>query len=683
MIYLLYILIVSQACTLCWSASCELKWVKTDHHNLPDHSVLVIDKNPAGDFYVARSSVNGVLTPGRFNLKEETFFYTMDGKEYGIKENFEVLTNPNNCHLSWRRAYGGTLPRGSIEVGNDKQGGKAYSARYHEQFGWMVGKFYKSTNLMYYGWGGGENSKPSYEILVLEDIPFDDTIRPKCNNARTFDHDNFVCVCSESQPCDKIEATDKTPANVVNRWTTSFYGHRLTKDSLRLDDKSKPVPIETGDQSQVYIKVNRDVKFQEIIGFGGAFTDATGINIKAAGPKLADNIIADYFSIDGIEYNMGRIPMGGSDFSTRGYTYDDNGYMPVVEDKTLSKFALQPEDLDYKIPYIQKAQSLATHPLKVFGSPWSAPGWMKESYYKTEPVVGGHIKGPVGGEYWQIYATYFVKYLEAYKQHNITHWGVTVQNEPLAGVPWNSMGYNAESERDFVATTLGPILERSGWGPDRLKVMMLDHNVGLVKEWVDKHYSNPTAAKYTAGTAIHWYGHDPKTMLDAPHAQHPDKWILATEACVEGGVKLGAWDSFDLYADDIIQDLLHWVTGWVDWNMALDLKGGPNWKNNFVDAPILVDAGKKEYYRQPMYYALGHFSKFLPPGSVRVETQVVNNNNNHLAYAVFRTPDSATVIVTYNREGIDVDLVVEDPKSSGKLIQKVAPLSLQTWVYYD
>ena len=128
---------------------------------------------------------------------------------------------------------------------------------------------------------------------------------------------------------------------------------------------------------------------------------------------------------------------------------------------------------------------------------------------------------------------------------------------------------------------------------------------------------------------------------------------------------------------------MHHVTGWVDWNMVLDLKGGPNWKNNFVDAPILVDASKQTYYRQPTFYALAHFSKFIPPGSFRVDTQVVNSNNNHLHYAVFRTPDSATVVVTYNEEGVDVELVVEDDRASGKLIAKVAPMSLQTFIYYD
>ena len=103
--------------------ACEIKWVRDEHiEDLPKHAVLVVANNPVGEFYVARPNVEGALTPGRFNYKERQFFYTMDGKEHGIRANFEVLTNPNRCNLAWRRAFGGTLPKGSIVVGADKQG---------------------------------------------------------------------------------------------------------------------------------------------------------------------------------------------------------------------------------------------------------------------------------------------------------------------------------------------------------------------------------------------------------------------------------------------------------------------------------------------------------------------------------------------------------------------------------
>ena len=105
--------------------------------------------------------------------------------------------------------------------------------------------------------------------------------------------------------------------------------------------------------------------------------------------------------------------------------------------------------------------------------------------------------------------------------------------------------------RDFVGKVLGPELE-GNWVTHHLKIMVLDHNVGLVKDWVNKIYADKDASKYAAGTAIHWYGHDPKEMLDDPHKQHPDKFMLATEACIEGTPKLGDWNTADMYASDIL-----------------------------------------------------------------------------------------------------------------------------------
>jgi glucosylceramidase len=114
------------------------------------------------------------------------------------------------------------------------------------------------------------------------------------------------------------------------------------------------------------------------------------------------------------------------------------------------------------------------------------------------------------------------------------------------------MRFTPETTRDFLKLNLGPELEKSGYGPDKLKVMILDHNLNFVKEWVEKIFSDREASKYVHGTAIHWYGHDPKELLDEPHNSHPDKFFLATEACHGRGVLLGDWILADLYASDIL-----------------------------------------------------------------------------------------------------------------------------------
>ncbi len=132
----------------------------------------------------------------------------------------------------------------------------------------------------------------------------------------------------------------------------------------------------------------------------------------------------------------------------------------------------------------------------------------------------------------------------------------------------------------------------------------------------------------------------------------------------------------------MLKDLLHHTIGWTDWNMVLDKQGGPNWVSNFVDAPIIIDAEKKEYYREPSFYAMGHFSKFLPVGSFRIEATTKSSVNNTALVGAFRTPNNTTVIIAVNIWPIDINFVVEDDMF-GKIITKIASHSIQSYIYYD
>ena len=140
--------------------------------------------------------------------------------------------------------------------------------------------------------------------------------------------------------------------------------------------------------------------------------------------------------------------------------------------------------------------------------------------------------------------------MNTYKAQNITHWGLTVQNEPLGS--W-SLYYTPEMMRDFVAKTLGPELERSGWGTDKLQIMAWDFNVNNATDWVKTVFADKTYSKYVAGIAVHWYDHKPETWEEL-HKLQPDKFILATEACSghSQGVKLGLWSLAEDYAQDIL-----------------------------------------------------------------------------------------------------------------------------------
>ncbi|XP_054158452.1 putative glucosylceramidase 4 [Oppia nitens] len=512
------------------------------------------------------------------------------------------------------------------------------------------------------------------QLLNCKTVVSSAGLEPDCKNHKT-GYDSFVCVCTESEPCAKIETPVRTAPDVVNNWFSSRDGARLRKQTLKFGEK---LDSTTGNGAQLHVKVNREIKYQEILGFGGAFTDATGINLKALGDKLGDQVLYDYFSKDGIEYSVNRVPIGGSDFSARGYEYDNN-----VEDKTLANWKLEREDYDYKIPYIKRAKELATHEIRLFGSPWSAPKWMKTN---NDIAHGGTIKGDVGTEYWQIYAKYLVKYLDEYKnKHNITHWGLTVLNEPVITIRYNSMHINSTQMRDFMAKTLGPELERSGWatGVDRgFRVMTWDWNLDSIDDYTSTVYADTGAAKYIAGTAFHWYETKTYEPLDRHYSKRSDKFLLSTEACIRGGVKIGLWNSAEQYAYDILSVLLHYSIGWVDWNMVLDTQGGPNWVQNYVDAPILANPDKHEYYRQPHFYALAQFSKFIKPGSVRVDTQVVKQEANNALVGAFRTPNNSTVVTVVNNGDTDIVFTLEDSKA-GKLLNTITKKSIQTYVYYD
>ncbi|RWS18502.1 glucosylceramidase-like protein, partial [Leptotrombidium deliense] len=182
---------------------------------------------------------------------------------------------------------------------------------------------------------------------------------------------------------------------------TTKQGKRFSTSTVAFQNKSNF--DKHGLERYVDITINREKEYQTIIGFGGAFTDAATINIKSLPEHLSQRLVKDYFAEDGLEYNIGRIPIGGSDFSTRMYTYDDisNG-----TDFELKHFKLAEEDIKFKIPIIKSAISVAAGKISLFGSAWGPPAWMKTNN-GTKGV--GKLKGSVDGPYYKTWASYAVK----------------------------------------------------------------------------------------------------------------------------------------------------------------------------------------------------------------------------------------------------------------------------------
>ncbi|CAH1798081.1 unnamed protein product [Owenia fusiformis] len=491
---------------------------------------------------------------------------------------------------------------------------------------------------------------------------------------RNYGKGSYVCVCNSTY-CDTVEPNIKVQKGSYSIYVSSKAGDRFKRNSNTFKSS-------LNSSDDVVFTVFKNHTFQRILGFGGAFTDAAGINIASLSADTQTNLLKSYYSPEGIEYSLGRVPMASCDFSTRPYSYDDS-----PGDFDLKNFSLAMEDLKYKIPFIQKAMAMSRRNIPIFGSPWSAPAWMKTNQNMTGK---GTLIGSPGGKYYKTWANYFIKFLQAYESHGIHVWGLTAENEPTMGLRtdylFQAMGFTAEMQRDFIAQDLGPALWDNGY--KNVKLMILDDMRLMLPGWAETILQFPEAAKYVSGVGVHWYTDFivPIIGVDKTHESFPDKFILSTEAC-EGSLpfesrspQLGSWDRGESYAHSIIEDLNHWIVGWTDWNIALDLQGGPNWVKNFVDSPIIVNAAKDEFYKQPMYYVLGHFSKFLPNGSKRIA--VKGNKSTKLETVGFMLADSSIVMVVSNREDDAIGYHIYDP-TIGYINLVAEPHSIQTIIWWS
>ncbi|PAV80452.1 hypothetical protein WR25_22915 [Diploscapter pachys] len=468
---------------------------------------------------------------------------------------------------------------------------------------------------------------------------------------------NIICVCNSTY-CDELEAITLIPVNSALTFTSSQDGVRLNQNTVSIIPSAK-IP-----ENGTIIYVDASQTFQEIFGFGGAFTDSAGLNIASLGDKAQRNLLRAYFTENGLEYNIGRVPIASTDFSTRVYSYDDS-----KNDFELKNFNLSKEDLLYKIPYIISAFNLTKGSLELFASPWSAPGWMKET--GKMQGYGSLIQDP---KYFKAYVEYLKKFFEFYNNKGIPFWGMTVQNEPSTGSnkdwKWQTMNFTAESMRDFIKDYLGPTLQTSNVTKN-LKVMILDDTRAILPMWADVIFSDEKASKYVHGSAIHWYWNKfiPAKFLEITHKRYPNKFILASEASAGffpvSGPILGDWYRAESYAKDIINDLNNFVVAFCDWNLALDLSGGPNWAGNFVDSAIIIDKERQEFYKQPIYYVLAHFSKFFPRGSKIMATSIKGGNFG--ISAVSGVQNSRRRVVILNQRDLDYNVTIFDKVTSKQI----------------
>ena len=415
-------------------------------------------------------------------------------------------------------------------------------------------------------------------------------------------------------------------------------------------------------ENTISIKLLPEETYQTITGFGGSFTEASASLLNRLSKENREKILEAYFGETGAKYSLTRTHMNSCDFSLSNYSYASE-----EDDKELKHFSIA-EDKDDIIPMIKEAMALSKDGFKILSSPWTAPPWMKDN----KDWRGGKLLP----EYYDTWALFFSKYLNAYKTEGIDIWGFTVENEPLGNDSnWESMHFTPEEMTLFVQNHLGPKLELDGHD---VKILGYDQNREHLKEWVDVMFKDEASSKYYDGTAIHWYASTFEVFPDAlqyAHKKAPDKYLIQSEACVDAEVPKWqddewywrkeatdwGWDwapekdkplhpkyaPVNRYARDIIGCLNNWVDGWIDWNMVLDRQGGPNWFKNWCVAPVIVDPEKDEVYFTPIFYTMSHFSKFIRPGAKRIGLE---NTDDNLLVTSAQNPDGSITVVIFNQD---------------------------------
>ena len=424
-----------------------------------------------------------------------------------------------------------------------------------------------------------------------------------------------------------VNVSSTPTGSVVQAWITAG-------DHTRVLSQDPDIAIFTGyDTSATVLRVDASTTYQTMVGFGAAMTDASANLIETALTAVQrDSLMQDLFGREtGIGLSFVRIPMGASDFSLSQYSYDD---LPDGQtDSTLSHFSIAP-DLTYKIPALK--QALAINPsLTLLATPWSPPGWMKTG--------GSMVWGELRREYYDTFAEYFARFIEAYKDSAIPVAAITIQNEPhfiTHDYPGMYIGDSVRAR--LIREHVGPIMATRA---PNVKILDWDQS------WDEPTapltvLADPRAAKYVSGVAWHCYGGDPSAQLNV-HDRYPDKETWFTEC--SGGFSSSNWAAnLNWFVGIvIIGSTRNWARGVQFWNLALDENDGPH-TGGCTDCRgvVTINSATGVVAKNIEYYALAHASKFVRPGAHRIASST--NVNGLQSVAFLNADDGSKALIVLN-----------------------------------
>ncbi|HEX9511612.1 MAG TPA: glycoside hydrolase family 30 beta sandwich domain-containing protein [Puia sp.] len=442
----------------------------------------------------------------------------------------------------------------------------------------------------------------------------------------------FVISSTGAQAQRKVAASQGVAGSKVNKWLTDpsasvFFGKQEALDWKPGAGKASSVAEAGG--SEAVIRVDPGQTFQSIDGWGWALTGGSAQQIiKMSAPARAA-LLKELFGVAGKQIGGSylRVSIGASDLSDHVFSYDD---IPAGQtDTALAHFDLGPDKQDV-IPVLKEI--LAINPtIKILGSPWSPPVWMKTN----QDSRGGSLLP----EYYGVYARYFVRYIREMQKAGIRISAITIQNEPLHPGNEPSMLMPATEQAAFIKSALGPAFRKAGL---KTKIIIYDHNADK-PEYPISILNDADARQYVDGSAFHLYGGKIEALSQV-HEAYPDKNLYFTEQWV------GAPGDFSKDIPEHVRNLIvgasrNWSKTVIEWNLASDPFYKPHTDRGGCDrclGAITIDGDKVT--RNPAYYIIAHAAKFVRPGSVRI----ASNSDDSLPNVAFRTPEGKIVVIVLN-----------------------------------
>lgn len=416
--------------------------------------------------------------------------------------------------------------------------------------------------------------------------------------------------------------TAVTPTVFASYWITSVSQSQFLSPqtpTLGFSNVANSFPVITVDSAQQY---------QSIDGFGYTLTDGSAELLNAMAPANRNNILRELFSNDpnAIASSFIRISIGASDLSSTAYTYND---MPGTStDPALNNFSIAPA-MAHLVPVLKEI--IAINPsVKILATPWSAPAWMKSN----NSLVGGSLKP----EYYDEYAKYFVKYIQAMQAQGISIYAVTPQNEPLHDGNNPSMHQTAAEQKEFIKSHLGPAFQTAGI---QTKIIVYDHNADR-PDYPLEILNDPVAKGFVDGSAFHLYAGS-INALSTVRSQHPDRAIYFTEQWTSSTGDFTGDLKWHL-KNVIIGSMRNWSRVALEWNLANDPSFGPHTPGGCTQCKGALTISGNNVTRNVAYYIIAHVSKFVPPGSKRIASDVYGN----IQTVAFLTPEGRKVLVVEN-----------------------------------